>query len=263
MTFKEFNSIDEKVARDYFLSCCGSSHWVDILMKSRPFSSIEGLLEKAKYIWFNTCSKADYLEAFSQHPVIGDIDSLSKKFTPSRSWANDEQSGVAQASDFILKELISFNKTYLNKFGYIFLVFATGKSAEEMLKLGVARLKHGYKEELFLAAGEQFKITLIRLSKIISEIKNFMKNSQITTHVLDTSKGIPGRGITVRLQEKNNSDWKTISVGVTDRDGRISDLLPSGRKLQPGLYQFIFETGTYFEAKKEDSFSLKLQSGFM
>jgi len=254
MTFNAFNILHDKDARKFLLSCCGSSHWVDQVMLAFPFSSIEELIMKTVEIWYHECSERDYLEAFSHHPMIGDLDNLKKKFATNKQWTSEEQLGVSNASDVILKGLISFNREYLDKYGFIFLICATGKSAGEMLALGKARLAHKIKEELQLTANEQHKITLIRLVKLIPEIKSSMKKSQITTHVLNTSKGIPGKGITVRLQKKNNNEWETLSVGLTDEDGRVSDLLPSGRKLEPGPYQLVFETGNYFNADQLETF---------
>lgn len=94
--------------------------------------------------------------------------------------------------------------------------------------------------------GEQQKITLNRLQKLLEDVK-VSKRSQITTHVLDTSKGFPGAGILVRLQSKKNDQWQSLAVGLTDSDGRIGDLLPAWKILAPDDYQIVFETGDYFK----------------
>lgn len=78
--------------------------------------------------------------------------------------------------------------------------------------------------------------------------------SQITTHVLDTMRGRPARGVSVVLQERLGGRWKDMAQGRTDADGRVSDLLPAGRKLRKGTYRMLFDTGAYFKAAKIKSF---------
>ena len=71
--------------------------------------------------------------------------------------------------------------------------------------------------------------------------------SQITTHILDTSRGEPAREVTVHLERPNKDDtWKNISTGLTDKDGRINDFLPDGEPLEAGIYRLVFETSSYF-----------------
>ena len=75
---------------------------------------------------------------------------------------------------------------------------------------------------------------------------SFLKASQITTHVLDTAVGLPGKNISIKLQVKRNNIWQTIAQGITNNDGRIPDLLPQERNLQPGTYKMVFDTGNYY-----------------
>ncbi|PCH96870.1 MAG: hydroxyisourate hydrolase [Bacteroidetes bacterium] len=71
--------------------------------------------------------------------------------------------------------------------------------------------------------------------------------SQVTTHILDTSKGEPAQKVTVHLERPNNSDgWVNISTGLTDKQGRISDFLPTDEILEAGIYRLVFETSSYF-----------------
>ena len=96
-----------------------------------------------------------------------------------------------------------------------------------MLRLMEDRLENTRDEELAVAMGEQHKITILRLKKLFPEADwGFLKVSQITTHVLDTSLGKPGENISIRMKEKLGSGWKTIAQGITNADGRIPDLLP-------------------------------------
>jgi 5-hydroxyisourate hydrolase/2-oxo-4-hydroxy-4-carboxy-5-ureidoimidazoline decarboxylase len=254
MTFSEFNRLTDKEKQQQLFSCCSSGKWVRELIKSLPFSSYKELQSAAGDAWFTSCSEEDYLTAFSHHPMIGDLDSLKEKFSSSQEFTSQEQAGVNHASDTTLEKLFSFNKAYLDKFGFIFLICATGKSANEMLNTGELRLQNNFTEELNLAANEQHKITLIRLSKLFPELNEWKMKSQITSHVLDTSKGIPAKGIRIRLQSKNESGFTNLAVGITDSDGRMTDLLPQGKKLNPGTYQLVFETGAYFDNDQLDTF---------
>jgi len=247
MTLPDFNNLDKKTAAIELFSCCGSQKWVSLMMKEFPFGSQEALIEKATTSWYNECDKKDWLESFTHHPKIGDKKSLTEKF------AGKEQAGVASASKEIFEELATANAEYENKFGFIFIVFATGRSAVEMLRLLKDRLKNNLNSELNVAMGEQHKITLIRFEKLFEDIQ-FLKMSQVTTHVLDTSAGKPGKEMSVRLMQKKNDAWEIIAQGTTDNDGRIPDLLPRDKILLTGTYKIIFETGDYYAIQKIKTF---------
>jgi 2-oxo-4-hydroxy-4-carboxy-5-ureidoimidazoline decarboxylase len=124
-------------------------------------------LEDAEEQWYE-CTEADWLEAFTHHPKIGDIDSLKKKFASTATWAAGEQSGAAAASQKVLEDLAKGNDDYEKKFGFIFIVCATGKTAEEMLQLLQDRLPNKKEDELKIAMDEQNKITKLRLEKLIA-----------------------------------------------------------------------------------------------
>jgi hydroxyisourate hydrolase len=78
--------------------------------------------------------------------------------------------------------------------------------------------------------------------------------SHVTTHILDTSTGLPSEGVTLHLQKPNGSDWETIASGVTNSDGRVTDLLKDGETLKPGNYRMFFETGAYFKKQGVKAF---------
>lgn len=161
-----FNSLAEEKAANALTYCCGASRWVSQMTRFRPFPSLETLLEKSTLVW-NQLGAEDWKEAFSHHPQIGDLKSLESKFSNTKTWAEQEQKGAAQASSTTLKELALANQKYQNQFGYIFIVCATGKTAEEMLTLLRNRLNNSHEEELKVAAAEQDKITRLRLEKLI------------------------------------------------------------------------------------------------
>lgn len=167
MHIEELNKLAESELKEKLQKCCGSSYWVEKMLHSKPFLSLDDMLFKADQAWKNTGEK-DWLEAFSRHPKIGDLKSLEKKFASTKSFAKNEQSAVDAAPQAILEKLAEGNSLYENKFGFIFIVCATGKSADEMLELLQARLHHARVTELITASAEQHKITKLRLQKILS-----------------------------------------------------------------------------------------------
>lgn len=154
--------------------CCGARRWVAAVAARRPFGSRAGLLEAADAADAALASE-DWLEAFSHHPRIGDVDALRLRFASaqSKTWSQGEQSGVAGADDAVLERLQSGNLAYEQRFGYLFIVCATGKSAAEMLAILESRLAGDPAAELPIAAGEQRKITRLRLHKLLDRLADF------------------------------------------------------------------------------------------
>jgi 2-oxo-4-hydroxy-4-carboxy-5-ureidoimidazoline decarboxylase len=158
------NSLPEAQAGAAFLKCCGARRWAEQMTARRPFADEANLLESARSFW-RGLDRADWLEAFAAHPKIGESE-LKKKFAGTAAWAASEQAGVAGSPDEVLKGLAEGNRAYEAKFGYIFIVCATGKSAAEMLALLRQRLPNEPDQELAIAAAEQEKITILRLQKM-------------------------------------------------------------------------------------------------
>jgi OHCU decarboxylase len=163
----EINALSETVARAALMNCCGATRWAEQMAARRPFSDEAQMLAIAEEIW-RSLGRDDLLEAFAAHPKIGDLDGLRKKLAASAAWATQEQAGVAGAEDETLKGLAEGNRRYEAKFGYIFVVCATGKTAAGMLAILEKRLRNGPEEELGIAAVEQEKIMLLRLRKLCS-----------------------------------------------------------------------------------------------
>ncbi len=160
------NALDDAAASEALARCCGSQRWVAGMLAGRPFVSTASLMECADTVW-RALSRDDYLEAFAHHPAIGaDIAGLREKFASTAGWSSQEQAGVQGASEQTLLALRDGNLQYRAKFGYVFLVCATGKSADEMLALLRARLPNAPERELGIAAAEHAKITRIRLEKL-------------------------------------------------------------------------------------------------
>jgi 2-oxo-4-hydroxy-4-carboxy-5-ureidoimidazoline decarboxylase len=152
-------------ARALLASCCASTSWIDRMLDRRPFGSMDAMLTAAGDEW-RALSPADWLEAFAAHPRIGDREALRRRFGDARDLPAQEQAGVAGASDDILSALAEGNAAYERRFGFIFIVCASGLRADQMLSMLQARLSNDRQRELVVAAGEQAKITALRLANL-------------------------------------------------------------------------------------------------
>ena len=135
---------------------------------ARPFPVLEKLFETAEDTWF-ALSTVDQLEAFAAHPKVGSKKAAASQKKRAADWSAGEQSGVATAESEVREQLAAVNRLYEKKFGFIFIVCATGKSADEMLAICRARLGNTPETELRIAAEEQRKITEIRLNKLLEQ----------------------------------------------------------------------------------------------
>lgn len=153
-------------ARVMLTRCCGASRWVTGMLGRRPFGTTEALLRAADEVWA-TAERPDVLEALTHHPRIGaNMDELRKKFASTATWSAGEQAGASAASEETLTALRDGNVRYEARFGHIFVVCATGKTAAEMLALLEARMPNDAETEIRVAAAEQGKITKLRLEKL-------------------------------------------------------------------------------------------------
>ncbi|MGA8269787.1 MAG: allantoicase [Candidatus Acidiferrales bacterium] len=162
------NRLSNKAAAAAFLDCCGSSEWVRRMLARRPFASADEVLEAAGQIW-NGLARNDWLEAFKHHPRIGERKAERKQSGKAKAWSAGEQSGVESAPIDAKAALIEANRAYEEKFGYIFIVCASGKTTDEILVLLKERLANDPAAELPAAAEEQRKITRLRLEKLLAK----------------------------------------------------------------------------------------------
>jgi 2-oxo-4-hydroxy-4-carboxy-5-ureidoimidazoline decarboxylase len=158
VTLDELNSAPHAEAARALERCCGSARWVAAMVARRPFPSADGVYRAAEEVWWSL-EGADWLEAFAHHPRIGER---------ATGWAGGEQAGVADASAATMQVLARRNREYERKFTHVFLVCATGRSAAEMLADLEKRIANPPADELRIAAGEQAKITRLRLEKLLS-----------------------------------------------------------------------------------------------
>ena len=135
------------------------------MLARRPFGTTAALLAAARNEWFSLQPK-DWKEAFTHHPRIGDREALRARFPATHQLSEREQTGMAAASDQIIEALAQGNAAYERRFGYIFIVCASGKSAGEMLDLLTARMQNDPVIEICIAAEEQAKITELRLKQL-------------------------------------------------------------------------------------------------
>lgn len=168
MKLQQLNQLSSKKAYDAFESCCAAPNWVQAMTDARPFEDMMQLHALASQVW-NQLSNNDYLQAFEAHPQIGNIASLKTKFSKTSQMAGHEQSSMQLAHEAVIQEMAKLNQSYLEKFGFIFIVFATGKSAEEMLQILKQRIQHDRAIEIQIAAQEQAKITTLRINKLMEQ----------------------------------------------------------------------------------------------
>ena len=160
------NSLPSDQAEAEFLKCCGSRMWAVKMTAARPFENIEEMVANSDRIWWSLDS-SDWLQAFDGHPKIGEKKAAAPVAGQSLSWSEKEQSGTRGSSSETMDELAELNRQYQEKFGFIYIVCATGKTADEMLGILRKRLENDPATELRNAAAEQAKITTLRLNKLI------------------------------------------------------------------------------------------------
>ena len=163
MTLESLNALDLLAARAALERCCGARRWIDGMLARRPFAGESDLFGAALEIW-ERLGAEDWKEAFAHHPRIGDLSSLRDR------WAGAEQAGSARASEETLLALKEGNDAYFDKFGFIFIVNASGKSAADMLEILRRRLPRPIGEEIKEAAEQHAAITRLRLEKMLREV---------------------------------------------------------------------------------------------
>lgn len=163
----KLNRLAPEEARAALLACCGSARWASEVAALRPFWDVGQLLNIAGRVW-RELSREDWLEAFRAHPKIGESRPQRETGAEARAWAEGEQARARDASDETRDALSEANRGYEQRFGFIFIICATGRSAEEMLASLRERLHNDPETELRVAATEQWRITELRLRKFLN-----------------------------------------------------------------------------------------------
>jgi OHCU decarboxylase len=167
MNLEWLNSLPHEDAVKALLQCCGSKRWAKQMAEMRPYPSLETMIASANDTWWSLQNN-DWLEAFRSHPKIGEKKAAESVSDQSRQWSGQEQAGVSHASRETVDALAALNRAYEQKFGFIFIICAPGKTSEEMLATLRQRLENDAGTELAIAAAEQSKITELRLKKLVS-----------------------------------------------------------------------------------------------
>lgn len=165
ISLSRFNQLPSSDASAMLSHCCAAKRWVEQMNNNRPYASPDKLLACAAEIWQNM-SNDDYLQAFAAHPMIGDLTSLEKKYASTAATAASEQASTQHADKDTLEKLHRLNHEYRERHGFIFIIFASGKSATEMLTALEQRFYNTTAQEISNAAAEQLKITRLRLSRL-------------------------------------------------------------------------------------------------
>jgi 2-oxo-4-hydroxy-4-carboxy-5-ureidoimidazoline decarboxylase len=163
-----WNSASERQAIEDILACCGSLAWAKQLAARRPIADESSLIAASDGVWTHL-EPQDWLEAFSKHPRIGERKVAPVTSAQSAAWSAQEQRSAADMSESVKLALTDANREYERRFGRVFIVCATGKSADEMLAILRRRMNNDDATELREAAEEQRKITHLRLKKWLSQ----------------------------------------------------------------------------------------------
>ncbi len=167
---ERWNSLNPGEAINEFLKCCGSKNWARRMAAGRPFTNLGELLESAVQNWW-ALEQQDWLEAFHSHPRIGEQKAAAPTSAEAVKWSEEEQAGTRDSAQETKQRLSALNDEYHQKFGFIFIVCASGKTSEEMLGILRNRLGNDPETELRIAAAEQAKITELRLKKLIETLE--------------------------------------------------------------------------------------------
>ena len=161
------NALPPGQAEADLLTCCGSREWAWRMAAMRPFRTEPILLDAADEVWWSL-DREDWLEAFRSHPRIGETRAQAGQTAREQGWSRGEQAGMSSAEEATRRALADGNRAYEERFGHIYLVCATGKTADELLAILQARLHNPLEREIIVAAEEQAKIIRLRLTKLLA-----------------------------------------------------------------------------------------------
>jgi allantoicase len=161
------DSLIEPEARAALVDCCGAPRWIDAMLAARPFKRPEALLAASEGA-FQRLSSGDWLEALRHHPRIGERRAQRTQSAQAAQWSAGEQAGVRGADQASLAQLADLNRQYETRFGFVFLICASGRSGDEMIAELQRRLQNDAATELATAAAEHRKITALRLEKLLT-----------------------------------------------------------------------------------------------
>lgn len=249
-----FHRLTDRQRTDALLEVCSSPAWVRRVLAGAPFPDVTAALERADRA-LAQLPDAELDAALAGHPRIGDrVNNASSAH---------EQAGVRAVAKDVRAELAAKNAAYEDKFGYVYLVCASGRAAEELLAILTERLGNDRETERRVMRTELMKINRLRLQRLLdSPAKHDLSHAfsgkacrksdlgekvghmaHVSTHVLNAVTGHPAVGVPVTLTD---ADGTLLAAGSTDDDGRIGRLGDDDRS--PGVYRLRFDTGAFFAA---------------
>ncbi|MBA2688948.1 MAG: 2-oxo-4-hydroxy-4-carboxy-5-ureidoimidazoline decarboxylase [Gemmatimonadaceae bacterium] len=166
VTVTQLDEMPAEEAGELFKECCGSSRWVAMMLARRPFRSRDSVFFAADLFW-KSLTIRDRMEAFAHHPRIGEKAGAKPQGERGAAWSAREQSGMDVVEAELGKEITEINREYEDRFGYIYIVSAQGKTAAELLTIAKDRLRNNPETEIRVACEEQKKIMHLRLEKLI------------------------------------------------------------------------------------------------
>lgn len=160
------NHVPQSQAAALLLGCCGAPRWAERLAAARPFEDLSALLRQADRVWWSL-EPSDWLTAFTAHPRIGGRKAEADTGARAATWSAQEQAGVHAETEAVRARLAAANDEYFTRFGFAYLVCATGKTGAQLLASLEHRLTATRDEELQTAAEEQAAIFRIRLTRLV------------------------------------------------------------------------------------------------
>ena len=167
-TMTELDAMPDEQAAELLRSCCGSTTWVNGMLAQRPFGTRDAMLNSAEDV-FVTLTPEDWAEAFAHHPRLGEARVDAPATAQSKDWSAGEQSAVQASSTEERDALAEANRIYEERYGRVCIICANGRSAGAILAITHARMSNTPQIELRVSAGEQRKITRLRLEKLVPE----------------------------------------------------------------------------------------------
>ena len=166
-TLEQLNALPAGDAAEEFRACCASTRWVEAMVAARPFPTADELLAASERIWWTT-GPEDWLEAIASHPRIGETATRARVSEVARGWSAKEQEAVAASDARVRHELAAAIQEYERRFSWIYVVFATGRGARELLDDVRSRLDNDRERELVVMAREQLAIMQLRIQKMLA-----------------------------------------------------------------------------------------------
>ncbi|MGK5638980.1 2-oxo-4-hydroxy-4-carboxy-5-ureidoimidazoline decarboxylase [Streptomyces sp. URMC 126] len=239
-----FNAAEDGAARAALSEVCASTAWAAEMLAGRPYRDVAALCA-ASDAAVARLDEAGLDEALAGHPPIG-------RPTPGDAVSAAEQRGMAGAPDRLADEVRELNLAYQERFGHVFLVCATGRTAEELRDALRRRLANPPERERRVARAELARINRLRLVRLAegdgAPPASPAPGATVSTHVLDTAAGRPATGVTVRLAAHVHGVWTALGTAETDGDGRCGNLpaLPG----DAGHARLLFEVGPHLSRER-------------